>query len=196
MATHGVRRTVSRYLRSKRAQAGFSLVELLVAMAILSIGLLGLAALQVSTSKQGTTARERGTATLVAHNLLDRIQAEGAIAAAERDRFAKVAADNAFVFIAPDDLATAHDSTAAENLILDIRGRTKAVFDIENALLPAIEQETWTPVFTVSWRRQNGTTAGARSAFQEFIVNVAWQEVQASGTALDKYLSVSRNVRL
>jgi type IV pilus assembly protein PilV len=175
--------------RPRPRAAGFTMVELLVAMAILAIGLLGLASLQVATQSSGTTARERGTAALIAHNVLDRIQAEGAVTAAERFDFKEVTAGQAFTFIDPYDPESIHDSSGAENLTFDIRGRLTSE-------IPSAELPTSPTVFTVTWRRQAGLVASPTAAFQQFIVNVNWKEVNASGATVDKYLSVTRNVRV
>lgn len=52
---------------------GFSLIEVLIALLVLSIGLLGLAGLQVTSLKYGQDAFSRSSATILAYNLIDRI---------------------------------------------------------------------------------------------------------------------------
>lgn len=54
---------------------GFSLVEVLVALLVLSIGLLGLAMLQVQGMKYNTNSYQRTQATLLAYDIIDRIRA-------------------------------------------------------------------------------------------------------------------------
>ena len=54
---------------------GFTLIEVLVAVVILSIGLLGIAALQTTSVKNVQTANFRGQATLLTDNLIDRMRA-------------------------------------------------------------------------------------------------------------------------
>jgi type IV pilus assembly protein PilV len=65
-----------------RASAGFSLVEVLVALVILSIGLLGLAGLQTRGVRDNHGAYLRTQATLSAKDLVDRMRANrsGALA--------------------------------------------------------------------------------------------------------------------
>ena len=58
-----------------RPAAGFSLLEVLVAMIILSIGLLGLAALQAFSIKANQSANYRTQATALAYDLIDRMRA-------------------------------------------------------------------------------------------------------------------------
>jgi type IV pilus assembly protein PilV len=54
---------------------GFSLIEVLVAMVILAIGLLGLAALQASSLKNNQTAYYRSLATQLSYDIADRMRA-------------------------------------------------------------------------------------------------------------------------
>ena len=58
--------------------AGFSLVEVLVAVLVLSIGLLGLAGLQIAGVKANDSARLRTEATLAAYDVADRLRADPA----------------------------------------------------------------------------------------------------------------------
>lgn len=53
---------------------GFSLIEVLVALLVLSIGLLGLAALQTTSLKYNTDSYTRTQATLLAYDILDRMR--------------------------------------------------------------------------------------------------------------------------
>ena len=61
----------------KRSQRGFSLVEALVALVVLSVGLLGIAALYVSALRFGRNALLRSDAVTLAGDMADRIQANG-----------------------------------------------------------------------------------------------------------------------
>jgi len=172
--------------RSRRRQAGFSIIEMLLVAFIVAIGLLGLAALQLVSTAQGTSSRERGTANLIAHSMLDRIQAEGSLAAAERYNNDAVTSTG-FFFIDPASPTTAYNSTGGENLTFNIRGEVVATNAADK-------------LFTLTWRRQNGVSASLNTAYQEFIVNVSWQEAvkNASGQTVlvDKTISVSRYVRV
>jgi len=61
-----------------RRQRGFSLVEALVALVVLSVGLLGIAALYVSALRFARNALLRSDAVTLAADMADRIQANGA----------------------------------------------------------------------------------------------------------------------
>ncbi len=62
----------------KNQQAGFSLVEVLVALLILSFGLLGLAGLQITGLQQNQGALHRTRATQLATSLIDCMRAGSA----------------------------------------------------------------------------------------------------------------------
>ncbi|MBT0964003.1 type IV pilus modification protein PilV [Denitromonas iodatirespirans] len=63
------------YHQSTSSQRGFSLIESLVAMVVLSFGLLGLAALQVNALKYNQVAHLRSQATTFAYQILDAMRA-------------------------------------------------------------------------------------------------------------------------
>jgi len=65
----------SEYSGMRRQQLGFNLIEVMIALVIISVGLLGLAGLQVSSLKQNQSAYYRSQATLFAYDLADRMRA-------------------------------------------------------------------------------------------------------------------------
>ncbi len=68
-------RGLNRRFRLARASRGFSLIEALVALVVLSVGLLGIAALYVTSVSSGRTATLRTHAVMLAADLADRIRA-------------------------------------------------------------------------------------------------------------------------
>jgi type IV pilus assembly protein PilV len=56
-------------------QSGFTLVEVLVAMLVLAIGLLGLAGLMTSSLRNNLSASHRTQATWLAYDIIDRMRA-------------------------------------------------------------------------------------------------------------------------
>jgi type IV pilus assembly protein PilV len=63
---------------SKRTQEGMTLVEVLVALVILGVGLLGAAAFQLNALKYTDSARMTSQASFIAYDLMDRIRANAA----------------------------------------------------------------------------------------------------------------------
>jgi len=61
--------------RSQNKQQGFTLLEVLIALLILSIGLLGLAALQTTGLRSNEMASMRTTSTMLAYDITDRMRA-------------------------------------------------------------------------------------------------------------------------
>ncbi|MCS6948044.1 MAG: type IV pilus modification protein PilV, partial [Steroidobacteraceae bacterium] len=54
---------------------GFTLIEALIAVLVLSIGLLGIAGLQLASLQTNSVAYQRSQATMLAYDLLDRMRA-------------------------------------------------------------------------------------------------------------------------
>ena len=65
------------YPTTKRSpgQAGMSLIEVLVTVLVLSVGLLGIAALQFVSKRSNFEALQRTTATMLAYDILERMRA-------------------------------------------------------------------------------------------------------------------------
>ena len=59
----------------RRRQKGFTLVEVLVALLILAVGILGFAALQVTALRGGSSSHLRSQAVLIAYDVMDRLRA-------------------------------------------------------------------------------------------------------------------------
>jgi type IV pilus assembly protein PilV len=70
------------YLSSKNRSRGFTLLEVLVAMVVLSIGLLGLSGLQTSSLRNNHSAFLRSQATVATNSIIDRMRANRDSAAA------------------------------------------------------------------------------------------------------------------
>ena len=64
--------------RSKHAQEGMTLIEVLVALVILTVGLLGAAAIQLNALKYTDSARMTSQASFIAYDMMDRIRANSA----------------------------------------------------------------------------------------------------------------------
>ncbi|HVI57475.1 MAG TPA: type IV pilus modification protein PilV [Luteimonas sp.] len=61
--------------RCRRHQRGVGLIEVLIAVLVLAIGLLGIAALQATTLRAGQSSFERSQAVIQTYTILDRMRA-------------------------------------------------------------------------------------------------------------------------
>lgn len=62
-------------LRQRQHQRGVTLIESMIALLVISVGLLGIAALQLTSMKQNNSALQNSKAVWIAHNMADRIRA-------------------------------------------------------------------------------------------------------------------------
>jgi len=204
MAEGGVSKGLFERMSGRRTESGFSMVEMLMAAFIMAIGLLGLAALQVSAVGHGTTSRKLGTATYLAHGLLDQIQAEGATTSAERYLSSSgLVATNGRAFqylpvvgnaVDPTSMITPAPQVGPSYTVLGLT-TTDPYYTVSTSPGYTVDKSV---IFTTSWTRNTGIlNAYAKTAIQEFTVNVAWDEYNPQSKAtVKKYFSVSRYVRM
>lgn len=69
---------------SRRSQRGVGLIEVLIALLVLSFGMLGLAGLQMWSLRYNQSAMERGMAVVQTHSIIDAMRANRAAARADR----------------------------------------------------------------------------------------------------------------
>jgi type IV pilus assembly protein PilV len=101
-----------------RRQHGVTIVEGLVALVILSVGMLGIASLYVTSLKTGRTALLRTQAVNLVNDMIDSIRANGAAGAAYAlaDRSRAPAPDSVAVDCEDDGVCT-RDQIAAQDLM-------------------------------------------------------------------------------
>lgn len=68
-------------------QSGFTLLEVLIAVLVLSIGLLGLAGLMASSIRNSHSAYQRTQATWLAYDMIDRMRVNRAMAIASTNNY-------------------------------------------------------------------------------------------------------------
>lgn len=79
-------------LRSRNLQRGMTLLEILVAVMVLSVGLLGVAGLQTTNMRNSQSAHQRTMAVLLASGMAERIRANRSIALAGNFQLARTCA--------------------------------------------------------------------------------------------------------
>jgi prepilin-type N-terminal cleavage/methylation domain-containing protein len=165
-------------------QAGFSLAELLITALIFGIGLLGLAALQVSTMRSNSGGRNRFTAVALSEGCMSAIQAEGSLSWS----YAAGVMGTAAVF-----------PVAARTYTGGNVGGTFGTFDVDGK---AVVEGDPSQIFKVTWTRL--TTAATPGVpitnmnLNEFVVTVTWRDqvVDAKGVSIPaSTLTVSRLIR-
>jgi len=157
--------TFTSHAATSRRQRGFTLMEVLVSMVVLSIGLLGLAGLQLNGLKNTNSSYQRSQASLLASEMIDRIRA---------NRAGMVAGsyDNLY--------ASAAGGTSASNPVADPNCITNGCSTAELAQYDAfLWQETLSSTLPSGQGRVTG--GGANSIFT---ITVMWDDERtgASGT--------------
>ncbi len=133
---------------ARAAVGGFTLIESLVALLVLSIGLLGVAAMQLASLQANNGAFQRTQATFLAQDIADRMRA---------NRTAAIAGDYDFALgdPAPDDT-----DTVAEQDILAWKGRLAATLPQGEAEPPdaavAVDPATGVALITIVWDDSKG----------------------------------------
>jgi len=103
----------------RRSTAGFTLIEVLVTMVVLSVGLLGLAMMQTVSLKYNHNALLRSQGTALAYEILDRMRANRNQASSYTSALAAVTCDRDATFsgdLAARDLAQWHNQLACQLL--------------------------------------------------------------------------------
>ena len=177
---------------SSSASAGFTLIELLVTMLVVSLGLLGLAGLQIRMQQAEFESYQRSQALVLLYDMVDRIRSQ------------RIAAQSCFAFTtntangtpyvgtgATAPTGCASGGTAADNAMANT-----AIAEWHNLLLGAAEVKSATNVGAMIGAR-GCVTYDASSAFSGqpgtgiYSVMVAWQgaidtaiPTTASGTTI------------
>lgn len=136
----------------RRCSRGFSLIEVLIAMIVLSVGMLGIAGMYLQTLQAGRTSQFRTQAVTVAADVADRIRANPTGGAA----YTGAGADN-------NCIDGGIDCTPAQMAQQDVLGWTQRVQQILPAgnVVVAFNNATVPPTYsiTVSWQEAGLTAA-------------------------------------
>lgn len=178
-------------------QSGFSLVELLIASFILGVGLLGLAALQVTALRGHGASKHRNAASYLANGVIDRLKADGAISALLRFEGAAIPSSATLAYAPLDQQITYSAPDRSGALVSRFNLRAAPV-----EATSAVEEEK-TPIYSVNYvvrtnSKDGDPVVGSRFMVREVVVNVSWQEeamVNGTSTTATKNISMSRYIR-
>jgi type IV pilus assembly protein PilV len=143
-----------------RLQRGVGLIEVLIAVLVLSVGLLGLASLQVRTLRNSQSALERGVAVVESHAIADAMRAN-------RDRALSDDFDIALTDAAPTG------ATFAEVAVRE--WRANLIASLGQGATGSVACAVTACTIVIQWNDSRGTQTGdtqAGSATQQLITQV------------------------
>jgi type IV pilus assembly protein PilV len=133
------------------AQRGFSIIEVLVAAIILSIGMLGLAGLQIRTLRNNQSALERGIAIIETHAIADALRGD------------RVNATNGLFDIALADAAPSPGTFATTVLA---GWRANLITELGASATGAVDCNGARCLITIRWDDSRGTAGSSTLSVQ------------------------------
>jgi type IV pilus assembly protein PilV len=137
---------------------GFSLIEILVTILVLSLGMLGLAGLMATSLRNGMSASHRTQATWMAYDIIDRLRGnrDGALAGTYASALGTPGACSTAI---PGGTVPAQDLAAWKNQIacvLPAGDGSVTVSNVSNAALATV---------VIQWNDSRGTQGSATQSF-------------------------------
>jgi type IV pilus assembly protein PilV len=148
---------------SNRRQAGFTLIEVLVATLVLTVGILGVAAMQMVSFQTNQGAYMRSQAVYLAQDILDRMRANEQGYSTTTVYNAVDTSDDATIPASPGCVVTSGGCSALQMGQQDIREWAQNFTNID-------------AVGEYRPRLMNGVGTITRGAGNEFTVTVTWDE--------------------
>lgn len=142
---------------------GFTLIEVMVAVVILAIGLLGMATLMIQSLQSSESAYSRSQATLLAYDIIDRMRSNRVLDASnpyQSYRVSQATISNDYVLVSPEACPDA--AICSENC----QGSDKAVNDLAE----------WCTALTATLPNVIAATAITRNGDNDYVVQIHWQE--------------------
>lgn len=138
---------------TQRRQSGFSLVEVLIALVVMSVGMLGIAGLYVQSMQAGRTSMFRHHAVTLAGDVADRIRANPIAGVAYSSAIDAVGSNNCML----SGTTCAAAEMAANDIWLwqEQANRTLPNGDVAIVFIPAAGFVPPTYQITVSWTEPN-----------------------------------------
>lgn len=147
--------------------AGFTLIEVLIAMLILAVGLLGLAGLQATSLRNNQGAYNRSQATQLAYDMADRIRANPVESSNRAYAVPSTLAASAYAAAAASVQASCNSSPGCTPALMAQNDRAQWFANIGNTLpggtgTVIVDAPTRTVTVTVSW---DDDRSGALTSF-------------------------------
>jgi type IV pilus assembly protein PilV len=111
-------------ITNRHTNTGFSLLEVLIALLILAVGLLGMASLMLHSMKSNQSSYQRTQASLLAYDMAERLRLNPAIATAGNNYVIASTANPGSAVTCPSGTCTAAQSSA-----VDVYEWSKAIND-------------------------------------------------------------------
>lgn len=161
--------------RNRSHQRGFSLVEILVAMVLIAVALLGILSLQAASIRSSLGGRGRETGVYVCQTFLDSVEAE-----AQRLNLANSYSIPASTTAVNQFFGTGASASTSGTLYFDLNGTATTAAN---------------KIFTLAWSRL-ATRDSAPKCF-EFAATATWSyETDTHGNPLTRTVQVNRLVRI
>ncbi len=166
---------------SAQAQAGFSMVEMLLTAFILAVGIMGLTMLQVMALRGARGGRSLGTAVQVGEMVMDQIEMEGRLS------WLNITATQAAVPTALTTLQYINKVPLAVPQTFTIKGQVPVA--------GAPDPTDSTPFYTVVIA-QNNVGAATSGVISDFTVNVNFSDQvnPATGLAIPRTVAITRRI--
>ncbi len=131
-------------MTNRHTNTGFSLLEVLIALLILAVGLLGMASLMLHSMKSNQSSYQRTQASLLAYDMAERLRLNSAIATAGDNYVITSTASPGSAVTCPSGTCTAAQSSA-----VDVYEWSKAINDQQ--LNGTVERNGNLYTINVSW---------------------------------------------
>lgn len=148
---------MSRQHKSK----GFTLIEVMVAVIILAIGLLGMATLMMQSMQSSESAYSRSQASLLAYDMIDRMRANKMLDTTKPYQSYRVSHATL-----SNDYALANPAACPSATCTDCTGATKATSDLAQ----------WCGALNSSLPSVLSGTAITRNGTNDYVIEVQWLE--------------------